>query len=157
MVTTKVRIVAIMWQMTVLTDAIKNLQQQLTQLPQPPAVHPMPSRSNRRRPRQLSSPPQEQSSQHSHRGARRPRRDTHRSRHPSPSQLERTRKEKQPRTPSASLSDSSGDSTPEVSQHRRIDNYERRFEEIDRQLAQLQVDGQKSSNDVDFQTVQPLS
>ena len=61
------------------------------------------------------------------------------------------------RTLSASLSDSSGDSTPGVSQHRRTDDYECRFEEIDRRLAQLQVDRQKSSNDVDFQTAQPLS
>ena len=30
------------------------------------------------------------------------------------------------------------------------------FEEIDRRLAQLQVDGQKSSNNVDFQTTQLL-
>ncbi|XP_073110866.1 uncharacterized protein [Elaeis guineensis] len=161
-VTTEAQITAIVRQMIVLADAVKSLQQQPIRLPQSPieqpVAHPMPSRSSHRRPRQSPSPPLEQLSQHSHQEEeRRPRHDTHQSRRPSPSQLERARKEKRPRTPSASLSDSLGDSTPRVSQHRQTDDYERRFEEIDRRLAQLQVDGQKSSNDVDFQTVQPLS
>nr|XP_019702910.1 uncharacterized protein LOC109505143 [Elaeis guineensis] len=149
-VTTGAQIAAIVRQMTVLTDAVKSLQQQ-------PAARPMPSRSSRRRPHRAPSPLCERSQQRSHGEEGRPRCDDRRSQRPSPSLLERARKEKRPRTPSASLSESSGGSTPGVSQHRRADDYERRFEEIDRRLAQLQVDGQKSSNDVDFQTAQPLS
>ncbi|XP_073103482.1 uncharacterized protein [Elaeis guineensis] len=160
-VTTEAQIAVIVRQMTVLTDAVKSLQQQPVQLSPSsvgqPAARPMPSRSSRRRPHRSPSPPQEHLPQRSHREEGRPRCDTHRSRRHSPSQLERARKEKRPRTPSASLSDSSGDSTPGVSQYRRVDDYERKFEEIDRRLAQLQVDGQKSSNDVDFQTAQLLS
>ena len=38
-----------------------------------------------------------------------------------------------------------------------MDDYECKFEKIDRRLAQLQTNGQKSSNDVDFRTTQPLS
>ncbi|XP_073108206.1 uncharacterized protein [Elaeis guineensis] len=150
-VTTDAQIAAIVRQMTVLTDAVKSLQQQ-------PAARPMPSRSSRRRLRRSPSPPHERPQQCSHGEEEgRPWRDDRRSRRPSPSLLERARKEKRPRTLSASLSESSGDSTPGVSQHRRVDDYERRFEEIDRRLTQLQMDGQKSSNDVDFQTAQPLS
>ena len=135
-VTTEAQIAAIVRQMIVLTDAVKSLQP--TRLPRSPAVHPMPFRSSRRCPRRSPSPPREQLSQHSHREEERwLRHDARRSRRLSPSQLERARKEKQPRTPSASLSDSSEDSTPGVSQHRRTDDYERGFEETDRRLAQL--------------------
>ena len=51
-VTTEAQIAAIVRQMTVLTDAVKSLQQQ-------PAARPMPSRSSRRRPRRSPSPPHE--------------------------------------------------------------------------------------------------
>ena len=130
-VTTEAQIAAIVRQMTVLTDAVKSLQQQ-------PTARSMPSRSSRRRSRRSLSPPCERPQQRSHGEEEgRPWRDDRRSQRPSPSSLERARKEKRPRTPSASLSESSGDSTPGVFQHRRADDYERRFQKIDRRLAQL--------------------
>ena len=110
-VTTEAQIAAIVRQMTVLTDAVKSLQQQ-------PAARPMPSRSSRRRPRRPLSPPSERSQQRSHGEEEgRPRCDACQSQQLSPSLLERARREKRPRTPSASLSESSRDSTPGVSQH----------------------------------------